>query len=54
MESASSFPEDALGRASTKLQPLVTLVLQKDRGLRKSLSSIAVRRLSLGVAFAHF
>lgn len=49
-ESASSFPEDALDRASTKLQPLVTLVLQKDRGLRRSLSSIAIRTLSLRLA----
>jgi hypothetical protein len=31
MGSASSIPKDALGRASTKLQPLGKVVLQKER-----------------------
>jgi len=54
MGSASSIPKDALGRASTKLQPLVRFVLQKEHSLRGTLASVAVRTISFRVTLIIF
>jgi len=54
MGSASSIPKDALGRASTKLQPLGNVMLQKERSSRGSLASITVRTAFLACNFDQF
>jgi hypothetical protein len=52
--SASSVPKDALGRASTKLQPMGNVMVQKERGSRGSLASIAIKTAFVPCNFDHF